>query len=286
MVTTFPLMPDADQIIAQGGVRLCRACAGDLSCFDGVLCCGTCGMRESERGPSPRRKGWSRATPNNSASACTTWKPRSRAGRPHQGAGSPPGFGDRAVAGRSCCDRSTAAGSRDAKSAEALSGHPAIRHRCAGTHATGRRPQIRGRHNHAVRRAVLGTDRHDAHQRAAGQVYSCLIERGFNPTQIAAWDRGAEFETQIATGHALADGGSTEAVDDRFLKRYEEYQKELFTVLVTNSGVWQTPADTPGTVSVGPMDCALPSVGSGRTAGQQLLRLEQLTVAAIYRHRN
>lgn len=71
---------------------------------------------------------------------------------------------------------------------------------------------------------------------AYNEIVSRLAARGFTTAQIAAWDRGAEFEKRIGLYWALVEGGCLDAFDDKFIERLKTYLDWLDTVAVTNSG--------------------------------------------------
>lgn len=99
-----------------------------------------------------------------------------------------------------------------------------------------------------------------ANQSAWGEILDRLIRRGFTVTQINAWDRGAEVQTQIGCYNALRDGGCLENFSETFLRNMMRYFDPtiegniLDNTLVTNSQQWQTPGDTPGNIGTGPLD--------------------------------
>jgi hypothetical protein len=82
------------------------------------------------------------------------------------------------------------------------------------------------------------------------EIVSRLLARGFTPTQINSWDRGAEYERALTLWWALQRGAGLEGYDDKFLKMFDR-RAELNTVFVSVGGGWQPPADTPGTVGTG-----------------------------------
>jgi hypothetical protein len=72
-----------------------------------------------------------------------------------------------------------------------------------------------------------------------------LIRRGFNQAQIAAWDRGGEFELFISEWWCCVLGGGLQAYDQKWVAALERRRTELKTVEVTNGGIWQAPAVAP-----------------------------------------
>ena len=99
------------------------------------------------------------------------------------------------------------------------------------------------------------------HVRAYNEIVARLVARGYDAaTQIPDWDRGAEWELQLATLYALEAGGAAEAVDDRLLAKLRsdyadlgspQNPKGLNAVLLTIGAVAKYPADAPGTVGSG-----------------------------------
>lgn len=91
------------------------------------------------------------------------------------------------------------------------------------------------------------------HLWAYNELFSALIARGFTQTQIAGWDRGADFELDLTVYRALERGSSLHEFDDKFISKFDR-REDLKTVLLTVNGQWQTPGDIPGTVTTGPMN--------------------------------
>lgn len=83
-----------------------------------------------------------------------------------------------------------------------------------------------------------------ANEAAYNEIVTALAERGYTATQIAAWDRGAEFEKAIGTFWALDYGGCLGNYDDRLVTKLDR-RAELKTVTVTTSNVVVTPAGEP-----------------------------------------
>jgi hypothetical protein len=90
-----------------------------------------------------------------------------------------------------------------------------------------------------------------AHKQAASKIFRSFIQRGYTPAQIALWDSGAEFETNMGVGEALNLGQGVAKIAKDILERFAVYEKILPTVLLTINGVWQAPGDVPGTVVAG-----------------------------------
>ncbi len=91
------------------------------------------------------------------------------------------------------------------------------------------------------------------HQWAYNEIVSALLARGFTQAQIAAWDRGADFERDLTLYRALVRGAALEDYDLKAVEMLDR-RKELCGVLVANGGQWQRPKDTPGTVGSGSFD--------------------------------
>jgi len=105
-----------------------------------------------------------------------------------------------------------------------------------------------------------------ANTAAYNEIVTRLTARGFSAAQIAAWDRGVEYETKIALYWSLLEGGALDGYDDRSLREMKAWIKELDTVQVLNAGAWQKPGNIPGpgTVGTGRMDTGLDDPRVGR----------------------
>lgn len=93
----------------------------------------------------------------------------------------------------------------------------------------------------------------DCQTRAYNEIVSRLAARGFSAAQIAAWDRGAEFELSLTAFWAITDGAGLEGADDKFLAKLDR-REELDTVAVTSGGTFSDPAGTAGLPSTGSYD--------------------------------
>ncbi len=82
------------------------------------------------------------------------------------------------------------------------------------------------------------------------EIYGRLLNRGFTPAQIIAWDRGNEFERSIALFFAYSTPQGIGVFDKEAVSTFDR-RKELHTVLVSNGGEWVTPGSTPGNVTGG-----------------------------------
>lgn len=92
-----------------------------------------------------------------------------------------------------------------------------------------------------------------AHVWAYNTIVSALSGRGFTPAQILAWDRGAEFEGDLAIYRALSRGGALANLDDKFIRTFDR-REELKDVFYTTGGAIQDAQGTAGQVGVGDMD--------------------------------
>lgn len=73
-------------------------------------------------------------------------------------------------------------------------------------------------------------------QKAYNEIIAVLIGRGYTPAQIAGWDRGAEFNLDIATYWAISNAGVTEEFDTEEMNKLNRIA-ELATVVITVGGV-------------------------------------------------
>lgn len=89
------------------------------------------------------------------------------------------------------------------------------------------------------------------------EVLGKLLARGFTQANILAFDRGAEFEKDIALFWCLVRSGAYAGFDGATLQALDR-RKELETVLVFVSGVWIQPASG----EAGTVTTAGPSVGN------------------------
>lgn len=96
-----------------------------------------------------------------------------------------------------------------------------------------------------------GTLVEDAQAAAYQEIVSAFSERGFSLAQIDGWDRGAEFEKDIACFWALTKGAGLTGEDDRWVNKLDR-REELKTVKVLVDGEAVGPAA--GAVGHGPVD--------------------------------
>lgn len=102
---------------------------------------------------------------------------------------------------------------------------------------------------------------------AYNEIVSVLSGRGFTPAQITAWDRGAEFELDLAIFRALSRGGALANLSVEFIKSFDR-RPELREVIYTTAGAIQDPQGTAGLANVGDNDTSedifvLPPSGDG-----------------------
>lgn len=79
-----------------------------------------------------------------------------------------------------------------------------------------------------------------AQTRAYNEIQMRLLERGYTAAQISAWDRGAEFELDIAVWWCLTQGAGLSAADLKGVDRFDR-REELRSVSVSNAGVLINP---------------------------------------------
>jgi hypothetical protein len=82
----------------------------------------------------------------------------------------------------------------------------------------------------------------DAVDEAYQEIVTVLTERGYTAAQIAAWDRGAEFNRKIGVCLSLTNIGVNHEVDEQRLDRICKCREELLTVSVLVSGVLVEPS--------------------------------------------
>ncbi len=90
----------------------------------------------------------------------------------------------------------------------------------------------------------------EANIAAYGEIQGCLIGRGYTQAQVDSWDRGAEFQKQLAVFWSLTRGGGLAGYDDRFIKLFDR-RKDLLSVQVFSAGVFVPPGSAPGLVRSG-----------------------------------
>ena len=89
-----------------------------------------------------------------------------------------------------------------------------------------------------------------ANQAAVNEIYGRLLARGFLASQIAVWDRAAEFNEDIGIFWALTRGMVRSDTSDNFIKTFDR-REELMTVQVSVASVFQYPLGPPLAVGVG-----------------------------------
>jgi len=89
------------------------------------------------------------------------------------------------------------------------------------------------------------------------EIVGRLLARGFAPSQIAAWDRGAEFQYDLGCFFAIVYSGLYAGYDQKTLELMDR-RKELTgtddspAVQVFVNGKWVQPDDTQGNPTTGP----------------------------------
>ncbi len=97
------------------------------------------------------------------------------------------------------------------------------------------------------------------HTAATNEIYTVLAARGYDAvTQIPLWDRGAEWERNLALLLALTAGGALEQADAKLLDSLRtlytsdpEKRTGLYAVLLTIAGEGKSPNDHFGIVGSG-----------------------------------
>lgn len=92
------------------------------------------------------------------------------------------------------------------------------------------------------------------HLTAYNRIVSVLASRAYSARQIAAWDRGAEFERVFAVYWSLVENGVLSQAGAGFIEKYERFEKELDTVTVTANGIVTIPEGPIGTSHSGQMN--------------------------------
>lgn len=88
------------------------------------------------------------------------------------------------------------------------------------------------------------------HRAAYQEIVGALVMRGFTKTQVDAWDRGEEFERQIALYFCFTSPQGAGQFDLNAVKVWDR-REELKSVQVYDLGVAVSPTQEPGTVGVG-----------------------------------
>ncbi len=90
-----------------------------------------------------------------------------------------------------------------------------------------------------------------AHTRAYNEIYSALIGRGYSASQIAAWDRGEEFESDLTVWFAISKSSSATPLNQKVFSIFDR-RADLQAVPIVNAGVLQAPAEgSQGTIHTG-----------------------------------
>lgn len=97
-----------------------------------------------------------------------------------------------------------------------------------------------------------------SHTSAYWDIVNALLKRGYSKTQIDQWDRGAEFEKDLACFWSLARaaGQNPDAFNEAYLAEGKllDRRAELAEVVFTIGGVIVDPAGSYGQVTTGPYD--------------------------------
>ncbi len=100
---------------------------------------------------------------------------------------------------------------------------------------------------------------------AYNEIAARLVARGFTLAQVTAWDRGAEFQTDLGVWKAISDNAAMApntynfaalAAKDRRDELSGNQAKKIEACIVTASYVFQVPTNTVGNVNTGPMQGA------------------------------
>ncbi len=100
---------------------------------------------------------------------------------------------------------------------------------------------------------------------AYNEIAARLVARGFTLAQVTAWDRGAEFQTDLGVWKAVTDNASMAPASYNFAAlaskdRRDELSgnptKKIEACIVTASYVFQAPIMPVGNVNTGPRDDA------------------------------
>ncbi len=96
-----------------------------------------------------------------------------------------------------------------------------------------------------------------SHASAYQDVYQGLINRGFSASQIAGWDRGAEFENDQSLYWCLVKGGGLQDYDPKYVKMLDRREEIGNMQQLIVGGVWQKPGlPEPGQAETGPISVA------------------------------
>lgn len=98
----------------------------------------------------------------------------------------------------------------------------------------------------------------EANEQAYNEIATRLSARGFTAAQIAAWDRGEEWERKLGLYFALTEAALTDDYSDKYIAKLKErYFDGLDDVQVLNAGVIQSPAGTFGLPNSGPQETGM-----------------------------
>lgn len=92
-----------------------------------------------------------------------------------------------------------------------------------------------------------------ANNDAYRDIQAALLGRGFSQAQVDAWDRGAAFQTDLASFWSFSRAGVLSPLDAVALRNLDR-RKELLTAVVTVDGVVVNPGTSAGQASYGGFD--------------------------------
>ena len=85
----------------------------------------------------------------------------------------------------------------------------------------------------------------DSNAAGYNEIVTKLVARGYSKAQVDAWDRGAEFEIDIALFWCLVKGAGLHGYDDKFINKLDR-RAELDEVDVLIDGKLVDPAGVAG----------------------------------------
>lgn len=94
----------------------------------------------------------------------------------------------------------------------------------------------------------------DAVDEAYQEIVTVLTERGYTAAQIAAWDRGAEYNRKIGVCLSLTNIGVNHEIDEARLDRICKCREELLTISILVDGELVEPDTAAADVGHGTMN--------------------------------
>jgi acetylglutamate synthase len=94
----------------------------------------------------------------------------------------------------------------------------------------------------------------DAVDEAYQEIVTVLTDRGYTAAQIAAWDRGAEYNRKIGVCLSLTNIGINHEIDEQRLDRVCKCREELLTIPILIDGVLVDPTGDAAGYGHGTMD--------------------------------